>query len=151
MTDEVWYRGALGRVEEGGDREERRADDVDDGERPPTARQHEAEREGGAREVGGDHHAAAVHAVNDDARDGAEQEERQVARNRVEGDGAPDLLRVGELDGEREDGDVVQPVADLGDDLPRPEPAEVGVLPEQAAVGQRVPPRGDCGSLIADC
>src|SRR5205085_830679 len=135
VLHQIRYRGALGRVEEGRDGEERRAYRVDDRERREARREQEAERENGACDVGRYHHAASVHAVNDDAREGAEEEEREVSRYRVERDRAPDATRVRELYDEREDGDVVQPVADLGDDLPRPEPPEVRVRREPFSIG----------------
>jgi hypothetical protein len=72
-----------------------------------------------------------------------------VARDGIDGDGASLARRAREFEREGEDGDVVEPVADLGDDLPRPQVPEVGVAPEQLPVGHffgRAPPSASFSS-----
>ena len=72
-----------------------------------------------------------------------------MSRYRVERDGEPDAACARELYDEREDGDVVQPVADLGDDLPRPEPLEVRVRREQPSVSHKVRTASDSEQVCA--
>jgi len=87
--------------------------------------------ENGANYIGHDHDAPAVRAVNDDAGDGAEEEQRQVARDGIDGDGASLMGGSGEFEREGEHGDVVEAIADLGDNLPPPEMAKIRVPLEQ--------------------
>ena len=98
----------------------------------------EAEHYDSARDVARDHYVTAVEAVGDDAGERPQNDARQKARDEHEADGAP---RTRQTQNEREQGDGVEPVAELADDLAEPEQTEVAVAPQQLDVARapRVP------------
>ena len=111
-------------------REHQRA--AQDVEQPGAAmrdREDEGERDHGAHQVAGDHDALAVHAIEQDARDGSGQDGGNGARDQDQRD-----HQAGAGIGERqaEDRDVVEVVADFADDLAGPGEAVIAIAPKRA-------------------
>ena len=96
-------------------------------------------------EVRGDHDVLAPDAIIQHARGGSDQSRRQHLQHQRQADG---LRFAGELQQEAVEGDDVEPVAQLADDLGQPQTAEVPVVPEQPAVGGE---GGERGSHEARC
>ena len=100
--------------------DDRREDDGQAGRRDAGQREHEDE----AHAVGGEHQPPAVVAVGDDAAERAEDDDGQDARGG--GDGEP-RGRVRALVDERQEREVVEPVAGLRDGQAGEEAAEAGI------------------------
>ena len=83
----------------------------------------------GAEQIAGDHDAAAVEAVEEDAGDGAGEDGGDGAGEEDAGD---DHAGAGLLHDEGEDGDIVEVVANFADDLAHPGVAVVAIVPQQA-------------------
>jgi hypothetical protein len=96
-----------------------------------AADEQEAEHDERAQHVARDHDGAAAHEVGDDAGERPQHDGRHEARDEHEADGA---ARLRQLQHERVDGDGVEPVAELADDLPEPQLSEVAVAPQQLRV-----------------
>ncbi len=91
-------------------------------------REDEAERHHGAHQVARDHHALAVEAVEQDARQRSGQNRRDGARQHHAGH---HHAAMGLGQHQAEDGDVVEVIADLAHHLPDPRIAVVVVLAQQ--------------------
>ncbi len=101
-------------------------------QRTARAHQQHGEHDHGARQIGEDHHLLAAEAVIDDARGRGGEGLRQHLHQEREGE---ELRAAGEFQQEAEDGDGVEPVAQLADDLREPQQPEIAVGAEQARVG----------------
>ena len=77
-----------------------------------------------AKWYGHDHHAPAVHAIDDDAGHRPDDGDRQVLRDHHPGDSRG---RSGEVEQERVHSDGIEPVAELGDRLAEEEQPEVPI------------------------
>ncbi len=97
-------------------------------------RQRHGQHEGGADQVAGDHRAAAVPSVHEDARERAEED----ARDRGHREDDADLEGGAAAGDQRAERDDVDPVADERDQLTGPQQAEVAVR-EQAQVRRLAP------------
>lgn len=86
----------------------------------------------GAEEIAGDHDAAAVEAVEEDAGDGASENGGNSAGEKDAGD---DHAGAALLHDEGEDGDIIEIIANFADDLAHPGVAVVAILSQQAREG----------------
>ena len=143
--NDVGDDGAVRGLEEGGADgldEKQRVDQPDHGRR---AHQQHAEDDEEAHQIGADHDALAADAVVEDAGGGG----GEGAGENLEDDGEADGLGLaaGEIEQQIVDGEGVEPVAELADDLGEPEEAVVAVAAKQGRGRRRAWRQGQAGGL----
>src|SRR5581483_7429554 len=135
---QVFARGDVGNHGTAGGLEESRhygfqqQERIDEPDHRGGADQEHRKHDDHASEVGDDHHVLAAQPVIDDARGGSDKGLRQNLQHEGEGDGTG---AAGELQQQSVNGQGIEPIANLADDLGHPKPAEIEVTAQQASVG----------------
>ncbi len=120
-------RGAC-RLEEAARADRHGRDDVGEPDHRWRPDEEEAQDDDPADEIGGDHDSPPIEAIDHEPGGGPDERDRQKLHDHQQRDRRG---RADQLEQERVQGDVVEPVAELADDLTKPEQPEVPVVPEQ--------------------
>ena len=131
---DVGDRGGPRRLEERRCRDAQRHHHVRDPHLVRTPDEQQSEDEHAAHQIGADHQPPPIDAIDDDAGDRPDDRDRQELHDHHPGDGG---RRSGEVEQQREDGDGVEPVAELRDRLADVEQTKVAIVAEKGDVGIR--------------
>ena len=118
-------------IEETGKGDEERAENVQQPDLIRRADEDHTQRKDGANQISAHHDAPAIEPIDHRARERREDERGQGARD---DDQAGRKAGLSEIENERQNRDVVEPIAQVGDELSTPQQGELVVLAEKLNV-----------------